>query len=282
MYPPSSRYVRANGLNLHYLEWPGGSPAVMCLPGITANAHAFEGLAEELSPRLRVIAVDLRGRGKSDKPADGYHIAAHVEDAAEVLRSLDIERAVVIGWSLGAKVALALAAIHPQLVERLVLIDPPVETSPEAAAALRGFWARLDSSYESVDEFLARMRSSRVFKRWDPYVERYLRADVYRGPDGYVHHTIPRSVPEKELAAENDYPTRSFYGRVSCSVLLLRAPLPLVREGDQVLGFEQGREMAAALPGCRMIEIEGADHFSILLGKPQLTIDLVVPFVMGG
>ncbi len=187
----------------------------------------------------------------------------------------------MIGWSLGAKVALALAAFHQELVERLVLIDPPVETSQEAAAALRGFWRRLDSSYASVEEFLARMRSSGVFKTWDPYVERYLLADVEQGPDGRVRHRIPRWVPEEELAAENDYPTRSFYGRVACSMLVLRAPLALVREGDQVLGSEQGQEMVAALPDCRLVEIKGADHFNILLGKPRQTIESIVSFVMG-
>jgi pimeloyl-ACP methyl ester carboxylesterase len=271
--------VLANGLQLHYLEWSGGAPAVLCLPGITANAHAFAGLAEELSPRVRVVAMDLRGRGESDKPPTGYTMAAHVADTVGLLDALDISRGVVIGWSLGAKIALALAATHPDRVERLVLLDPPVETPEAAVTALRAFWARLDNTYSSVDEFLGRMRNSGVFKEWSPYVERYLRADVVETADGSVRHRIPRFVPDQELAAEGAYPTRSYYSRISCPTLVLRAPRPLVREGDQVLPAADAREMAAAIADCQLIEVDGTHHFSVLMGKPPQTLTTISNFV---
>jgi pimeloyl-ACP methyl ester carboxylesterase len=274
--------VDANGLQLHYLEWSGGAPSVVCLPGITANAHAFAGLAEELSPRVRVLAMDLRGRGESDKPLSGYTMEAHVADTVGLLDGLDISRGVVIGWSLGAKIALALAAAHPDRVERLVLLDPPVETPEATVTALRAFWARLDNTYSSVDEFLERMRNSGVFKEWSPYVERYLRADVVATTDGSVRHRIPRFVPEQELAAESSYPTRSYYSRISCPTLVLRAPRPLVREGDQVLPAADAREMAAAIADCQLVEVDGADHFSILLGKPAQTLTAISNFIHNG
>jgi pimeloyl-ACP methyl ester carboxylesterase len=56
---------------LHFFEWPGDEQAVICLHGITANSHAFEGIAEKLSPAHRVVAMDLRGRGGSDTPPNG-------------------------------------------------------------------------------------------------------------------------------------------------------------------------------------------------------------------
>jgi pimeloyl-ACP methyl ester carboxylesterase len=282
MHAHQSGRVLVNGLRLHYLEWSGGGPAVLCLPGITANAHAFAGLAEELStgsPRDRVVAMDLRGRGESDKPPTGYTMADHVADAAGVLAALGITRAIVIGWSLGAKIGLALAAAHPALVERLVLLDPPVETPDATVVALRAFWARLDNTYLSVDEFLKRMHGSPVFKEGTPYVERYLRADVEGTPDGVVKHRVPRWVPEAELAGEAIYPTRSFYSRIACPTLVLRAPRPLVREGDQVLPVADSREMAAAIADCQLIEVDGADHFSILLGKPRQTLEAINRFI---
>ena len=269
----------SNGLRLHYLDWPGGAPAVLCLPGITANAHAFAGLAQELSPHLRVLAMDLRGRGESDKPPTGYTMEAHVADAAGLMDAVDISQGVVIGWSLGAKIAMALAATHPHRVDRLVLLEPPVETPAEAVAALRAFWARLDNTYASVDEFLGRMRSSGVFKTWSPYVERYLRADVEQTAEGLVRHRVPRFVPELELAAESAYPTRAYYSRIACPTLILRAVRPLAREGDQVLPAADAREMAAAIPDCQLVEVDGADHISILLGKPAETIGAISHFL---
>lgn len=279
MRPFRSGFAEVDGLRLHYLDWPGREPTVLCLPGITANAHAFAGLAEELSPRHRVVAMDLRGRGESDKPASGYDVGTHVADVAGLVDGVGIRRLVVVGWSLGAKVALALTAAHPQRVERLVLLDPPVETSPAAVAALGAFWSRLDDTYDSVDAFLARMRASWVFTDWSPYVERYLRADVEEGSDGVVRHRVPRHVPRDELRAEDRYPTRSFYSRISCPVLILRAVRPLVREGDEVLAAEDAREMATSLSQGSVIDIDEANHFSILLGTPPRVLQAVTTFL---
>lgn len=275
----ASALAEVGGVRLHYLEWQGGAPPVLCLHGITANAHAFAGLAEALSPRHRVIAMDLRGRGESDKPGWGYDVGTHVADALGLLDVLHVDRASVVGWSLGAKIALALAAMAPERVERAVLVDPPVETPPAALEWLRAFWARLDNTYASVEEFLALMRASPVFASWSPYVERYLRADVQVGADGVVRHRVARSVPDQEIDADPRYPTRSFYERVRCPVLVLRAPAALRVEGDQVLRPEQGREMAERIRDCRVLEVEGANHITILLGKPPATIAAIRPFL---
>ncbi|MGH9962063.1 MAG: alpha/beta fold hydrolase, partial [Pyrinomonadaceae bacterium] len=58
------RFAQVNGIRLHYLDHPGNEPALVFLPGLTANAHCFDGLIKAgLSPRFRVLALDLRGRG---------------------------------------------------------------------------------------------------------------------------------------------------------------------------------------------------------------------------
>ena len=271
--------VSANGVRLHYLDWGGEGPPVLCIHGITANSHAFAPLAAVLGPAHRVVAVDLRGRGGSDKPEDGYDIGTHVEDVAALLESLELAPAAVVGWSLGAKIALGLAARRPELVERLVAIDPPVETPAESIEVLRAFWARLDRTYPSVDAFLAGTRESWAFTPWSPAVEGYLRADVEETPDGTVRHRVPRRVPDAELAAEARYPTRSFYPGIACPALVLRAPLPLVREGDQVLGEEDARELGEALAHGRVVEVDGTNHFSIVLDDASPALQAIASFL---
>jgi pimeloyl-ACP methyl ester carboxylesterase len=271
--------VLVDEIRLHYLEWPGAGPAVLCLHGITANAHAFARLAEVLIPERRVIAVDLRGRGGSDKPPDGYDIGTHVRDVAGLIEALDLDPVAVVGWSLGAKVALGLAATRPELVERVVAIDPPLETPAAIVEALRVFWTRLDRSYESVDAFLTTTRESWSYTPWSAYVERYLRADVEPSPDGGVRHCVRRDVPEAEMAAEDRYPTRSFLGAIRCPTLVLRAPLPLVREGDQVLSPADARDLVAALENGRLIEVDGTNHFSIVLNDSPEPFETIASFV---
>src|SRR5437660_1662836 len=92
--PP--QFAETNGVSLHYLDVPGGDPPLVLLHGLSANAHCFSGLiGAGLSPRFRVIAPDLRGRGRSGKPATGYSIADHANDVLGLMDSLNLDHAVV-------------------------------------------------------------------------------------------------------------------------------------------------------------------------------------------
>lgn len=203
----------------------------------------------------------------------------HAEDLSRLLDALGLSRVVVIGWSLGGKVALALAAKRGGSIDRLVLIDPPARTSPAAVQSLRAFWRRLDQTYPSVEAFLAQAKAAWTYTPWTPDVEAYMRADVEGGPDGVVRHRIPRRVPEAELAAEDAYPTGGFYRSVHCPVLIIRSGRPITREGDEVLPRADALEMASALPRARLVEIPDLNHFSVLLGQPRHVFDLIHGFL---
>ena len=112
----------ANGISLAYVEMgnPEGKPTLL-LHGYADNSRSWSLLAPYLKDR-RLLAVDLRGHGKSDAPPCCYDYADFAEDAAEFLDAMKIEQADVIGHSLGSMVAQLLAAQHPEKVRDLVLI----------------------------------------------------------------------------------------------------------------------------------------------------------------
>src|SRR5918912_3067337 len=83
-----------------------GPDPVVCLHGITAQHRAFNAAARHLVPSHGLVGVDLRGRGDSDKPDSGYGLEAHASDVARVLDHLGLARAVLVGHSMGAFVAL--------------------------------------------------------------------------------------------------------------------------------------------------------------------------------
>jgi len=277
------RHVDHDGVRLHALEWAGPHRVVLCLHGITANARAFSGLAADLALRHRVVAVDFRGRGESDVPSGGYDVETHVADVAAVLDALCLDRVDLVGWSLGGKVALALAATRAERVRRLVLLDPPVSTSAAARAALRGFWARLDRSYASIEEYLetARAGASR-FGGWSPAVEAYLRADVRADSEGIVRHRVPRWVPERELEAEARTPTLRYAAAVEQPTLVLRSTLPLEFDGDAVLSVTDATRLVGVLHRARIEEVTGTNHFSMLLADPVPVTSAVRRFLDAG
>jgi pimeloyl-ACP methyl ester carboxylesterase len=116
-------YLTLSGdVQLFYTEDGSGEPVIL-LHGWCCDSHDWSWLIPELAAHRRVIALDLRGHGRSSAPAAGYSPGRLAEDVAGVLQALDATPAVVIGHSLGTVVGSALAVMHPDLVRGLVLVD---------------------------------------------------------------------------------------------------------------------------------------------------------------
>jgi pimeloyl-ACP methyl ester carboxylesterase len=101
----------------------GSGPVVLLIHGIGDNSSTWETVQAKLAQRFTVIAPDLLGHGKSDKPRADYSIAAYANGMRDLLAVLDIDRVTVIGHSLGGGVAMQFCYQFPQLVDRLVLVS---------------------------------------------------------------------------------------------------------------------------------------------------------------
>lgn len=106
---PRDGFATLSNVTLHFVEWPGGDPPLLCLHGATASGYVYSALARHLAPEYRMVAPALRGNGFSDKPVDGYSGERHVSDLLELMRALRIERPVIIGHSTGGSIAALLA-----------------------------------------------------------------------------------------------------------------------------------------------------------------------------
>ena len=116
--------VRGGSLAAFQLAEGGeGAPAVLGVHGITSSSRTWVAVARELRGRASLIAVDLRGRGASNALGGPYGLAAHAQDVLAVLDALELERAVLLGHSLGAYVVARVAAENPTRVSSVVLVD---------------------------------------------------------------------------------------------------------------------------------------------------------------
>jgi len=111
------QFLEANHIRLHYLRYAGTEPPLILTHGLAANAHSFDGLINAGIQRS-VLAVDLRGRGLSDKPEHGYGMAEHAADIIGMLDALGMDRAIVGGHSLGGLLSLYLAAHYPETASK--------------------------------------------------------------------------------------------------------------------------------------------------------------------
>jgi pimeloyl-ACP methyl ester carboxylesterase len=120
---PTSIKAKGDGIEIQLTVWEGKGREILCIHGLTANSRFWDGLASSISPHHKVLAMDLRGRGLSDKPPSGYSVGHHCRDVQSLTEDLGLKHFVLMGHSLGASISLAFAAQHPEKVDRLILLD---------------------------------------------------------------------------------------------------------------------------------------------------------------
>lgn len=118
----SNHYVKVNGIDLHYVDGGTGDPLI-CLPGWPQTWYSYRQVAIELSRKHRLIIVDIRGMGTSEKPDSGFDKKNMAEDILELIKKLDLEKVNIIGHDIGGMVAMSLAFNHPQHIKKLIVAD---------------------------------------------------------------------------------------------------------------------------------------------------------------
>ena len=136
MAPPLVQEIRVVHGHRRAFVRAGSGPALLLLHGIGNNCQTWAGVIDRLAETHTVIAPDLLGHGASDKPRGDYSIAAYANGMRDLLTVLDIERATVVGHSLGGGIALQFAYQFPERCERLALVGSG-GLGPELSAGLR-------------------------------------------------------------------------------------------------------------------------------------------------
>ena len=148
----------ANGVVTAYRTSGRGAPLVL-LHGGEADHAMFDGLARALNEHFTVIAYDQRDSGATRNPQSLYSLADLADDAAALIRGLGYDRAHVMGTSLGGLIAQALAARHPNCIDRLILGSTwkinksPLDVNPDAFRALASFRADTATNAPKIAEF---------------------------------------------------------------------------------------------------------------------------------
>ena len=173
-------YVDTNGIRLHYLERPGDGPTLLLAPGLAAGAYFYEALLDRLSPRLHVIAFDLRGRGASDRPDTGYTMADHAADMVGAMDAFGLERVVFGGHSFGGLLTYVMAAEYPDRIGRGVVIDAPAEVDPTVMEQIKPTLDRLETTFPSWDQYIEMVKGMPYYAgwEWDPALEVFYRSDL--------------------------------------------------------------------------------------------------------
>lgn len=251
--PPAdwaSKFVEANGIRHHYLEWGDASkPALLMLHATGLCAWPWKPVARELAQDYRVLAFDQRGHGDTDRSDRGYHFELVGDDLAAIVEKLDLERPRVIGHSSGGLAAILAANLLPDRLGPVVLVETRVSNDVAAVPTqdrnLRAERTRMKRAvWESREAMFAAYRTRAAFKDWESEAfEQFINCGTTLLADGRAEL---KCHPETEA---------TFYSiRDSLSVQDYLEGL----NGDWLL-------LLADYPGCQRLEDAGVQQFRRLV-----------------
>jgi 2-hydroxy-6-oxonona-2,4-dienedioate hydrolase len=248
-------YLDVGGVSTRYADaGPHDAPAVLMLHGTGGHWETFASNLGPMSEHFRCVAIDMVGNGFSAKPDFDYEIPVYVDHAFATLDALGIERASMIGTSLGSWVAARSALTHPDRVEKLVLMSPAGLVATESnmqriraertAAVDNPTWATIKGLFDHLiaDE-----------KNRIPDIVA-VRQAIYRLPEtrGAIDHVLILQDPEardRNLITEKEWTTIS-------------APTMVIASGQDYSEYEStARRILALIPGSRVLEMPNVRHW---------------------
>jgi pimeloyl-ACP methyl ester carboxylesterase len=215
--------IHVNDITMYYETHGEGDPLVL-IPGLATDVSEYGSIIAGLSRGYKVIALDNRGAGRTDKPDVPYSIEMMADDTAGLLAALSIERAHIVGTSMGGRIALALALRHPTLVRSLVLVSTSAKMPPPN-------WRRrllLD-----VVQRMPLLRGSRKYPQ--PYY-------------AFAH----------QREASRSYDCTDRLGEIHVPTLILHG------RGDRIAPYRLAEEMHAGIPRSKVIAFSGGHVFFFL------------------
>jgi pimeloyl-ACP methyl ester carboxylesterase len=243
--------IQTNGINT-YTEIHGSGEPVVFIGGLGADIFLWFRQVPELSKQFQVIAFDTRGAGESDKPVEPYSIRMFADDTAGLLVALKIEKANIVGASLGGLIAQQFALAYPQMVSRLILASTGFGGPHMVKPSFLDVIPALFTMRRSGDPAKDIQRSFELFtsKAWcqqhSDLVKQYV--------DWRVAHPQPPDAYNRQRAAVNTFNGEDQISQIKVPVLIVHGAK------DRVVPVKNAHLLKSKLPQARLVIFPDAGH----------------------
>ncbi len=254
--------VFANGIRHHYYRTGGNKPALLLLHGFNEYGLTWLRVAKELEQDYDIVMVDARGHGRSEGIASGFSNSLFVEDAAGVIRALNLDRPRIIGLSQGGSTALRLAAVYPELVHSFIFEGWSDEARGGAIANAEGYQAWVNNWLAWLEQLKTLSHQERMLSalpqllpttggslwpedEYVPMVEAYAQFDL----------DLARYSTKLWAGTDKDDPAELLQ-RVTCPALIMKHAWAFPAPGTQ----PALREMPSEQPHIRIVYFENTGH----------------------
>ncbi len=286
MDAPASTFVTAqDGLRLHVRSYGPRSAAAMpvvCLPGLARSGADFEVLAAALTGdrRRRVLALDLRGRGKSDydRNPDNYNFNVELSDVLAVITALEVGKAVFVGTSRGGILSMLLATARPGAIAGCVLNDIGPVIEPKGLMRIKSYVGKLPrpGSFQDAAEIMRRLFGAQFPKLGDHDWLEFARR-TFKETDGRIVPDYDVKLNRGLASINLEQPLTTLWKEFDA---LARTPVLVVRgSNSDILAAETVRTMRTRHTASSVEAFEVADQgHAPLLAEPD-TIERIAKFI---
>jgi pimeloyl-ACP methyl ester carboxylesterase len=260
------RWVPVTGrdVRLEALDFGGEGPAVLLLHGLAGTATEWEETATWLSETHRVVALDQRGHGRSERRPGDVTPAAYVADALAAIEALVLEPAILVGQSLGGLIAFLAASERPDLVDALIVVEAtPTREGPEIAEQIADYFDSWPLPFPSRDDAV-------TFFGGESLRARAWARNLVAQPDGLR----PAFDTDVLVAAIEEALARDYWDEWRA----LTVPTLLVRGEEGELSPSEAAAMVDAVPSAQLVAIPGAGH-DVHLDAPEAWRSAVEAFL---
>ena len=276
MNVPTSRFVRAGGVNLHFADWGGdGRPTLLLLHGDMRTSRSWDAAARELRGDFRVLALDMRGHGDSDWTESGYTFAQRADDLEAFIDAVGLHGAAVAAHSTGGVVATLLAERRPDAFSRLMLLEPMVVVT-------EGFQRMVSKRAETPRRTWASRAEMRDYLKWHRATGKW-RADVIE--DVVAHESYARADGRLDMKwatasmawkeREGDYPD------LRPALRTLGKPILFVMSDSRAGAFADVIRIAERTPDFDTLVIADSGH-NMYMDQPTAVANAARRFALGG
>jgi pimeloyl-ACP methyl ester carboxylesterase len=276
---PLDELVPLREITMHVVEWPGKGPAIVYVHGSGMHALRFTAWGELLSPEVRVVAVDLRGHGYSDKPPSGYGVDDHVGDLLQLIAALALEWPIMLGHSLGGSIATFVAEAAGDAIGGLVLLDAVVGDQAfidSASLVLHPFGATLDRRFAGFEEYQSFWAAEDDGSQWARWLDRSGRIELAPLPDGTFRRRALRQALADEWSSVAERDALAALSRVTAPVLVVHADAPWTVAADinapwaktPYIDHATVKAQLAAARDARL-HVSSGQHHSDLIQRPS-------------
>jgi pimeloyl-ACP methyl ester carboxylesterase len=268
--------VDGGSVNVWHRSAARGAPTAVLIHGLSGTSRWWARVIDHLPADLGIISLDVRGRGNSHEAPPPFDLPTIADDVARALDHLEVDRAIVAGYSMGGWIAALFAAEHHERVRRVLMVDggfpipnpPDVDPDDVIRAVVGPSLARLQIDFPDEESFFDYWKAHPALKgHWDDGMRSALIYELARSNGGFRSRVNPEAIEinAREITVDTD--SSSAGERVTAPAHLIVVERGTADQPGGMIPLQTAENAAEAMPNLTMEYLPGVNHYTLVLGR---------------